>query len=603
MWTVSIQAQSAPSAGSATTASVWSPPSQTQWSALAGDPVWLALVHIAGGKPSVADPDFLLSARSASAERELRATVAYLYGADPDAVCRFPARYLWLHQRLGSPTLPVERCTDYQEFLRRAPASQIDVVFASESLTQPSSSMGHLFLKLSGRDDQGRDVAHSISFYTDTATLNLPKLFWDSLVAGKRGLFALSPYDEQVHEYVDREHRNLWEYRLVLDAQTRELLLAHLIELKQTRLTYYFQAFNCATLIQQILALGSGSLLEGSGVWSTPRSVLRDANAANLLGPAHAIASARWTTRALAPSLPPERQRDVRRAVQADSIDEGRLATQPRLRSVELALARSYNDYLREEKKRPIERWQRLDGQIDELERAAGTSTTLEASAGVEPARSPAETQAYAGLERLAGADYLRVGLLPVSHRIVDDNRAYGSETEFRFFDVSILKRLGGPGLQLDEVTLYSVESLLRRDQMTGGWSGGFRLGYEPRYTARLERVHVAYAQGEVGVTTAAGPAVDLFGLIGGGFAYGTASLLYPRATVGAVVREVHSLKTVLTASCLRATGGPPHVLCEGSWKQMAYLGPRWTLAATLSERRAGGRSQGELSIELKRLL
>ncbi len=567
---------------------------------LAADPTWLALIHMDSGRPSVTDPNFLLSAAAPSAILELKSTVSVLYGADRSTVCRFPARYLWLRARLAAPPLPLSECEDYHEFISRAPAQYIDLVFASESLAQPSSSMGHLFLKLSGQNPSGASVAHAISFYTDTATLNLPKLLVDSLVVGKRGLFALSPYDEQIDEYVGREHRNLWEYRVSLNDEQRTLLQAHLIELKQTRLTYYFQAFNCATLIQQILALGSAELLRPSGVWSTPRSVLRAARKAGLIGTPHAITSARWTTRAVARSVPLRQQREVRHQVDRAVIDGSRFSQQESNRTLEIELARSYNDYLRESGA-DRDRWRRVDASIDRLEASEQTHAALELSGETDPARSPPETQLYSGLERYRGADYLRIGFLPVSHRLIDDNRYYGSETEFRLFDLSMLKDLHNGRVQLDQLTVYSVASLLSRDLLTGGMSGSFRLGIDRRWTSALEWGHIGYAEGSFGLTQAVGRSIDAFGLVGGGVGYGHSLYAYPRLSLGAVVREVYSLKSIVTASCVRDSAN--RNVCDGTWQQAAYLGSRWTASASLRQLRSGPARENVIGIEITRQL
>ena len=140
---------------------------------VSSDRAWRALLHVSGRGPDIRDPGFLLTSEHFSPASELRATIAFLYEAAPQNVCRFPARYFWLRARLPITELPVADCAELEEFRRRAPADAIDLVFASENLAQPSSAMGHLFLKLSGTSESGSYVSHSVSFYTDTATLNL----------------------------------------------------------------------------------------------------------------------------------------------------------------------------------------------------------------------------------------------------------------------------------------------------------------------------------------------------------------------------------------------------------------------------------------------
>lgn len=136
---------------------------------------WSALLHVSEGAPRIKDRQFILSLDHFSPREELLQTIAYLYGPQSaEAVCRFPARYAWLQAEAGLPLLPLDHCTELQELMTRAPADTLSLVFASENLSQPSSMMGHLFLKTSGHTADGRKVEHAISFFTDAGTINLP---------------------------------------------------------------------------------------------------------------------------------------------------------------------------------------------------------------------------------------------------------------------------------------------------------------------------------------------------------------------------------------------------------------------------------------------
>jgi len=551
---------------------------------VSSDRAWRALLHVSGRGPDIRDPGFLLTSEHFSPASELRATIAFLYEAAPQNVCRFPARYFWLRARLPITELPVADCAELEEFRRRAPADAIDLVFASENLAQPSSAMGHLFLKLSGTSESGSYVSHSVSFYTDTATLNLPKLFWDSLVSGKRGLFALAPYSEQVHGYVERQHRNLWEYRLALSDTERLLLQAHLIELKQTTLTYYFQKFNCATLIQQILAIAAPSLLATSGAWSTPRSVLRAAREAHLTDQVTAIPAARWTIRALAHGLPQETQLRVRDRIRRMQTIAFANRDDPTTVAHEIALARAYNDYLAEQRQRSRQAWRTVDTGLEQAVSVQGTAYVLEASASADPAWSPPETQIYGGIESQKGTPYIRLGFLPVSHQLVDDNTHYGVESEFRLFDFSLLQPLEGGRPVLDELTVYSVTSLLPRDLFTGGVSGSFRLGSGARWSESMQRLHAGFVDGSIGGTIRAHPAVDAFGRLGGGLGYRSGMFIYPNVTAGIVMRERWGMKSLIITECGYNEVGTRATVCDVSWRQSAFLSAHWSLSSNLHQ-------------------
>ena len=199
--------------------------------------VWLSLLHSDGKKSAISDPGFLLSGRDFSPTHELRETLRFLYSGDLDRVCRFPARYVWLKAQLNLPDLSLSHCGDLQEFVAKAPSQTVSLVYASESLVQPASMMGHAFLKLSGELPDGAEVSHAITFFTEAEGYNLPKLFFESTAVGKQGFFALSPFEEELNRYLMKEQRKVWFYELRLDEATRQLIQYHLQELKQTELT------------------------------------------------------------------------------------------------------------------------------------------------------------------------------------------------------------------------------------------------------------------------------------------------------------------------------------------------------------------------------
>ncbi|MDX1453513.1 MAG: DUF4105 domain-containing protein, partial [Oleiphilaceae bacterium] len=159
----------------------------------------------------------------------------------------------WLSYRLSVP-LPQANCPELEEFRHRAPVDSVILAYSSENLMQASSMMGHVFLKLEGRDSGGVMRAHSVSYFTEIQGINVPKIIFDSLVVGKQGFFALTPYSEKLHYYLAGEQRNVWEYQLKATPQQLALLHDHLWELKQTRFTYFFDDYNCATLLSYLLA-------------------------------------------------------------------------------------------------------------------------------------------------------------------------------------------------------------------------------------------------------------------------------------------------------------------------------------------------------------
>lgn len=562
------------------------------------------MLHLRNGRAQITDDSFLLSLPQFSPQRELDATLAQLYGPQSaQAVCRFPARYLWLQRTLSLPPLSLAHCQTLQEFIDRAPADRISLVFASENLSQPSSMMGHLFLKVAGQRQDGTEVAHAIAFFTDTATANLPKLFYDSMVVGKRGYFVLTPFQDEVQLYAVDEQRSLWEYELQLDAFSRQLMQAHMHELRQTRITYFFQDYNCATLVKHIVALAAPQMLDGREWWTTPKGVVQRAQEAGLVASSTVTTPSRWRVRTLREGLSASQVDTVREQVEQRTVPE----TVPPATNVQqgfltLELARAYNSHLLEQKRITRSDWQAYATQLDEARQRNYEGLELHTDERKNPVNAPPERQISLGWQYSGGARHLRLGLQPVSHALIDDNRQLFSESELRLFDSAWLVETHSGRVRLDHFTLYAVESLLPREAMTGGLSGRFKIGVERQPQLGSTDKKALLIEGAGGYTWRLSDDLDAFALLGGGWGYRQQGYLYAMPSVGMVVREVFDMKTVLRLSQISKPLGQDHSSLELSLSQVKYLDAQHSLLLEWRRTWQQGRSANEGMVVLKRL-
>lgn len=569
---------------------------------LAAHPQWLALLHTHEGAPLVRDPAFLLSLPDFSPATELRATLALLQGPDAEAAaCRFPARALWLQARGALPVRSLGHCTELQEFRQRAPMTQLSLVFASETLSQPSSMMGHVFLKLSGRVADGSEREHALSFYTEPVTWNVPKLFYDSLIKGMPGYFTLAPYREQVENYVERESRNLWEYPLRLDAEQRTLVQAHLIELKPVAFTYYFQRYNCATLVKQVLAVAEPQVLQQRDLWTTPKDVVRAAQSAELLDGALALSAPRWTLHILDGSLRADEVVALKRDV-ATGVLPAPMPDDAARGFLRLKAAAAYNHQLLRVGERPQAAWLAYQRQVDARLGQAEEALELQSDARLNPLAAPPDAQAAVGWQRRAGRDSLVVEFLPTSHRLEDRNDMYFSESALRLFDLALAQSLDGRGARVERATVYAVESLLPRDRFAGGWSGRFKLGYEPQWGTTLQSQGAFVVEGGLGLTTRWARDIDAFAIAGAGVGVRRKAYAYANPTLGLIVRQVFDMKAVVTASWWHNALGSGRSAQEWRWTQSKYLSGGWTLVGSAAAWHQDGQRRREAELRIKRL-
>lgn len=551
-------------------------------SALSEHPVWHALIHWRATGPSIAGPDFLLSAPTPSPEAEMRASVqAIWHGPIDTGLCRHPARYAWLKAQLNLPELDLLQCPDVREFLARAPADQLSLVFASENLAQPSSMMGHLFLKLQGADDQARVQAHAVSFFTDAATWNLPKLFVESIVLGKPGYFTLSPFQQERRHYVDVEGRTLWEFPLNVSAAQRQWIALHLLELRRASLTYFFHRYNCASLIQDLLALAEPEVLKDVPWATTPKDVLRAAQSVGLLAAPVVHSPPRWVLRSLRPALSPDAQRSIDRWVTAP--EQGLPLPDDDVHAFLVwQAAQARVSWLRAESQLPAEAAGRMSGQLASVRRPTFDDLDLHALERQSPLHAPPDRRWAVGGAHADGRHWLTVGGMPASHTLLDDNRTYFAESELRLFDLALAWNPRRSDLRLQHLTIYGTRSLLPWDAWTGGWSGQFRLGWERQHAARGTTLAPTVAGG-LGVTARVGQDVDLYGLAGLGVSWKDGAYLYAEPAAGALIRMVAGMKALVECRWASRdwTRSQPGAHCE--WTQAFPLGPGWRIDATAS--------------------
>lgn len=510
-------------------------------------PEWNGLLHANKGQSNIADNNFLLSLPTFSSAKELQKTIDFLYQGTPSQVCRFPARYLWLRQHLNAPELPLDACPEVIEFRQKAPIDEIKLVFASEMVAQPASMLGHAFLKFSGQNEQGQEVSHAISFYTDTNTYNLPKLLFDSMIIGMKGYFSLSDYNEKLQRYVDEEQRNLWEYQLSLSKFQKELIQLHILELKQTNLTYFFHKYNCATLLNFILTL-SGKSISDSGWSMTPKDVIKNAQQAGLIIDTRVTTPSRWLYRALATQVPVMDQRTIRQHVRQGDIAEHLNISGSKSSFIRVELAHVYNQhaYLTGDLNKTI--WLANDHAITAVKAQFYSNMTLSTGNTYNPINSPEDSQVSLSTQYDGAKASVAFTVLPASHTLNDDNRSYSSESSLQLFATTLTFPLNGEQPTLERITFFDMQSLVPYDEFTGGASTRFHIAVEPQKNSLLENSRVLVISGAYGLTKRVEEDVDLYSLGGGGVSFtGLNEYGYTTIEAGAVIREVWNMKSLLT--------------------------------------------------------
>ncbi len=229
--------------------------------ALARDPHWLKLLHYTrpvfrSPKSDIISPDFFLSPMGRSnPEAELLETIKQLERSK-EVYCRFPSRRRWLEKK--GFTFPGQTCEAYLEWTRGNSVKSVSLIFASGFLGNPASYFGHPLLKFNFKDDKSpldlMDTAINYGAFTPPDVGALPYAIF-GIFGGYTAGFTSADFFFHRNNYSELELRDLWEYELDLSSEQVEELVAHLWDLKEAKITYYFFDDNCAYRMSELLEL------------------------------------------------------------------------------------------------------------------------------------------------------------------------------------------------------------------------------------------------------------------------------------------------------------------------------------------------------------
>lgn len=262
--------------------------------AIASSTEWRALLHFDNqkqgvrGRSQVDDAGFFLSSDGdRNTEAELRSTLQAFYlpvegDINRHAICRFPARWEFLRQRLalGTPPVTPGECPEFSRWFRQIAPHSVTLVFASSYLNSPSSMYGHTFLRVdpAGVAEGSTWLSWAINFGAQIKPDDNSLLYaYKGVFGGYPGYFSVVPYYKKIKEYSRIENRDLWEYQLNLSVAETRFLVTHLWELRDVNFDYFFFDENCSYRLLELLEVArpSAELTEPFSLRAIPIDTVR----------------------------------------------------------------------------------------------------------------------------------------------------------------------------------------------------------------------------------------------------------------------------------------------------------------------------------------
>ena len=174
--------------------------------------------------------------------------------------CRFPARYKVLKERWPHEFKKTQECRELNEWLSGMDAGNLHLVYSSAYPNNPASMFGHTFLRFdrksrSKSQSTNELLGYSVAFLARPDPSDGPITYTiNGLFGGYYAGLEIKPYYINVGTYNNSESRDLWEYKIEISEDKKDLLLYHMWELSTSAaFTYKFLSENCSTMLVRLL--------------------------------------------------------------------------------------------------------------------------------------------------------------------------------------------------------------------------------------------------------------------------------------------------------------------------------------------------------------
>lgn len=233
---------------------------------LSNSPAWLKLLHyqktFSGYKSKASRAQFFFSKDGqTNPESEFRESLKAFREAHKTkpAACAFPARFKFLKKHFPDLISPKE-CPELKTWLKGIDAGDLYIVFSSAYPSNPASLFGHTFLRFDRISHNiskatKKLLGYSLAFQAQTNSDDNSFIYtFKGITGGYQSFLEIKPHYIDVGVYNNSESRDLWEYKIELTADEKEMLLLHTWEIiTTTTFPYFFFDENCSTLVLELL--------------------------------------------------------------------------------------------------------------------------------------------------------------------------------------------------------------------------------------------------------------------------------------------------------------------------------------------------------------
>lgn len=457
---------------------------------------WRALLHYGKTftgkyKSKIDDKKFFTSPDGrtdpgAELESTLRSFFQPVVADGQNSICRYPARFSWLSERLqiNQTRLPASSCSERDKAFEAIDPKSAVLVFPVGHINSPASMFGHTLIRIDG-SSKSNLISYAVNYSAANTDSNGLEYAWKGLTGMYKGYYSLMPYYDKVREYNDLEHRDMWEYRLNLSVPEVERMLSHIWELQNIESSYYFLDENCSYNLMFLIEVARPELrlTDNAGFFVLPSDTVRIAINSDIIEEVKYRASQGTKIRNILTMLDPAGQKiayDI--SFQAD--DPTRLKQLPSTNIEKIKILDLASEFLQF-------RFSRKEIEKDVYSRSFLKILTERSRLGAAPEdlyriEEPARPDAGHGTTKVSVATGVHRGDLfgelnirPEFHALLDPDQGYLPGAQIKFLDTAVRYGDGSEHYYLKSLHIIDIVSISPRDSFFKPLSWKVNTGFD----------------------------------------------------------------------------------------------------------------------------
>ena len=443
------------------------------------------------GESEIDDSSFFFATSGkTNAKDELDATLDAFFSEerfdDNSSACRFPARKVWLQEKLDINNFPSVECKEYDDTLKRLNPKSATLVFPAAHINSPASMFGHTFLRINSAYES-RLLSYAINYAAnaDPDKTNAAVFAVKGLFGGYFGKYSLLPYYEKLKEYRDTEQRDIWEYDLNLNEEEVLRMTRHIWELNGTQSDYYFFTENCSYNMLWFMEIARPSvhLREYFHFEVIPLETVHAAKAEGLISNIHYRPSKRSTLLKYDELLEGDYLKIprslVEREIELEEIVNDETVPLQQKQYI-LEASTEFLEYSFSKSDMDKEEYIDLFHNLSKERAALGKGEKLHIKTPPDPIESHRAIRVSAGVGSRDGEAIGFLSFRPAYHDIEDANYGFmrGTQIEFLNFELSYSE----DEVELEEATIISIVSLAPRSEFFDSLSLRAKIGWDRNY-------------------------------------------------------------------------------------------------------------------------